>query len=52
MAKSTRRASRAAATSSTEFNPDYTYVKRDLGRIGVLAASFVVVLVVLSFFIK
>ena len=53
MAKSSRRTSRAASsTSSTEFNPDYTYVKRDLSRIGVLAASFVVILVVLSFFIK
>jgi hypothetical protein len=30
---------------------DYTYVKKDLGRIAILAASFIVVLVVLSFFI-
>ena len=52
MAKSSRRTSRAAVSSSTEFNPDYTHVKRDLSRIGVLAGSFVVVLIVLSFFIK
>ena len=52
MAKSSRRATRAATTTSTEFNPDYTYVKRDLRRIGVLAGSFVVILVALSFFLK
>ncbi|HEU0294984.1 MAG TPA: hypothetical protein VFR47_19735 [Anaerolineales bacterium] len=52
MAKSSRRTTRAATTSTTEFNPDYTYVKRDLSRIGVLAGSFVVILVALSFFLK
>ena len=30
---------------------DYTYVKHDLIRIGVLAGSFIAILVVLSFFI-
>ncbi len=35
----------------TEFNPDYTYIRRDLGRIGMLAAAFFVILIVLSFFI-
>jgi hypothetical protein len=40
------------STSRTEFNPDYTHVKRDLGRIGVLAGSFFAILIVLSFFIK
>ena len=52
MAKSSKRTSKAALTSSTEFNPDYTHVKRDLSRIGVLAGSFLVVLVALSFFLK
>ena len=33
----------------TEFNPDYTYVKRDLARIGILAGSFFAILIVLSF---
>ena len=37
---------------ATEFNPDYTYIKRDLGRIGMLAGSFFALLIVLSFFIK
>jgi hypothetical protein len=32
-----------------EFNPDYTYVIRDLRRIGVLAGSFFVILIALSF---
>ena len=35
-----------------EFNPDYSYVKQDLKRIGILASSFFVVLVVLSFFLR
>ena len=42
----------ASATSRNEFNPDYTHVKRDLTRIGVLAGFFFVALIVLSFFIK
>lgn len=37
---------------TTEFNPDYTHVIRDLKGIGVLAGSFIVILVVLSFIIK
>jgi hypothetical protein len=32
-----------------EFNPDYTNVKNDLKRIGILAGSFVVILIALSF---
>jgi hypothetical protein len=36
----------------TEFNPDYTNTKKDLGRIGILAGTFFIVLIVLSFFIK
>lgn len=35
--------------ASEEFNPDYSYVIADLKRIGILAVSFTVVLVVLSF---
>jgi hypothetical protein len=35
----------------TEFNPDYTYIRRDLGRIGMLAGGFFVILIVLSFII-
>lgn len=42
----------SAANRASEFNPDYTYIKRDLGRIGVLAGSFFALLIVLSFFIK
>ena len=44
--------STSTANRATEFNPDYTYIKRDLGRIGVLAGSFFALLIVLSFFIK
>jgi hypothetical protein len=49
---SARASSSASSPSRTEFNPDYTYVKRDLRRIGTLAGFFVVVLVVLSFFLR
>jgi hypothetical protein len=37
---------------TAEFNPDYTDVRRDLKRIGILAGSIITVLVALSFFIK
>ena len=56
MAKNNRRTTVSVTTSSTsrttDFNPDYTHVKRDLRRIGVLAGSFFALLVALSFFIK
>ena len=42
----------APVSSRNEFNPDYTYVKKDLARIGTLAGFFIVVLIVLSFILK
>ena len=36
---------------SGEFNPDYSYVKQDLKKIGILAGSFITILVILSFFL-
>jgi hypothetical protein len=42
----------ASSAARTEFNPDYTHVKRDLTRIGILAGTFFAMLIVLSFFIK
>ncbi len=38
------------AAKTTEFNPDYSVTKRELRRIGILAGSFVAVLIVLSIF--
>ena len=54
MAKNIKRTSVTVTSSpkSTEFNPDYSIIKRDLGRIGTLAGFFVVVLIVLSFIVK
>ena len=53
--KNRRRVSKSgafmASPRTTEFNPDYTYIKRDLGRIGMLAGIFFVILIVLSFFL-
>ena len=37
---------------STEFNPDYSTIKQELKRIGMLAGGFFALLIVLSFFIK
>jgi hypothetical protein len=50
--RTTTSVSMTPQSTRTEFNPDYTYVKRDLARIGTLAGFFVVVLVVLSFFLR
>jgi hypothetical protein len=53
--KSRRQVSKSAAFMPApriaEFNPDYSHIKRDLGRIGALAGGFFVILVVLSFFL-
>ena len=53
MTKYSKRTNSATSlTSRSEFNPDYTYVKRDLLRIGRLAGSFFAILIALSFFLK
>ena len=38
--------------SKSTFNPDYSYVSKDLRRIGMLAGSFITILVILSFFLR
>jgi hypothetical protein len=48
--KRTAPALKAAVSKTLEFNPDYSQVKRDLRRIGLLAGTFILILVVLSFF--
>ncbi len=48
----TRSAQKTSRTSVTEFNPNYDYVIKDLKRIGILAGSFFVILIVLSFFLR
>jgi hypothetical protein len=42
----------AGRTFSNEFNPDYTFVKQDLKRIAILAVTFVVILIALSYILK
>lgn len=42
----------ATPAAPVEFNPDYTTVKKDLTRIGILAGAIFGGLIVLSFFIK
>ncbi len=41
-----------ARASERDFNPDYSYVKKDLKRIGALAGSFIIILIALSFILK
>ncbi|MBA4375268.1 MAG: hypothetical protein C0401_03725 [Anaerolinea sp.] len=42
----------SSRSAVVDFNPDYSYVKKDLVRIGILAGSFFVILVILSFFLR
>jgi len=42
----------ASRTSDSDFKPDYSATKKDLKRIGMLAGSFFIVLVILSFFLR
>ena len=39
----------ASRGSDRDFNPDYSYVMKDLKRIGLLAGVFFLILIVLSF---
>jgi hypothetical protein len=56
MANKNKRPARAVISNipavRTEFNPDYSNVKKDLTRIGILAGSLFAGLIILSFFIK
>jgi hypothetical protein len=48
----TNRPAPASPGMPVQFNPDYSHVKRDLKRIGALAGTFFILLIVLSFFIR
>lgn len=37
---------------TTAFNPDYAPIRKDLTRIAILAVTFFVILIVLSFFLR
>ena len=39
-------------SNASEFNPDYSYVKKDLRKIGSLAALFFVILIILTFVLR
>lgn len=47
-----KRPVKASIARGSEFNPDYSAVKKDLKTIGSLAGFFLVVLIVLSFFLR
>jgi hypothetical protein len=48
----TRRPEGGVGPGRSEFNPDYTHVVKDLRRIGLLAGSLILGLIVLAFFLK
>jgi len=50
MAKKKKRSLHKTPAKGEVFNPDYSETKRDLTRIGILAGTFIVILVILSFF--
>ncbi len=53
MSKKNKQAARAVpstASRGNEFNPDYSNTRRELRRIGILAGTFIVVLVILAIF--
>jgi len=57
MAKKNKRPASSVSVTNTppqkfEFNPDYSMIKKDLTRIGILAGFFISVLIVLSFILK
>jgi hypothetical protein len=50
MSKKHRRQFSSFAPRPVEFDPDYSSTRRDLRRIGLLAGSFILVLVVVAIF--
>ncbi len=50
--ETTPKAAPSSRSASMEFNPDYGPVKKDLKRIGILAGSFFVILIALSFILR
>jgi hypothetical protein len=50
--RQTNRPVKASTVRDSEFNPDYSAVKKDLKTIGSLASFFVVVLIILSFILR
>jgi hypothetical protein len=51
-AQSLQTASPSGRVGEKGFNPDYSDVIKDLKRIGTLAGTFFVIMVILSFFLK
>ena len=47
-----RRSESGPGSGGGEFRPDYTFVVKDLRRIGLLAGSLILALIILSFFLK
>lgn len=46
--KGNANAGNAKAVKNDDFNPDYSYVIKDLKRIGILAGTFITILVILA----
>ncbi|NMB55019.1 MAG: hypothetical protein GYA15_10000 [Leptolinea sp.] len=52
VAASVSRPSGITARPGSEFNPDYTYVKKDLKNLGLQVALFLGILAVLTIFLR
>jgi hypothetical protein len=52
MSKKKNRVVHHTPPKSETFNPDYSQTKKDLTRIGILAGTFIAVLVIISLFQK
>jgi hypothetical protein len=50
--KTKEETSLSAEGNQRGFNPDYSYVRKDLKRIALLAGFFIILLVVLSFYLR
>ncbi|MDK1028431.1 MAG: hypothetical protein QGM50_03270 [Anaerolineae bacterium] len=50
--KINRRPLKASNLRASDFNPDYSAIKKDLRSIGKLASFFIIVLIVLSFILR
>lgn len=52
VARTPSTAAAVAANSERDFNPDYSNTIKDLRRIGILAGTFISILVILAFFLR
>jgi hypothetical protein len=50
--RSSLAATLSGRSAASDFNPDYSYVRKDLRRIGALAGTFLAILFILALFLR